>query len=188
MRAAAYESSERRSGSSPRSHCPARPPSRYTVMFRVAGPVAARGPSIAAFGRDRAKTGTRTQDLRITNAPLYQLSYLGVGKCCFRLGIPCRRHERTVPAVTALDNTEKSREWQPTPRGSGFSHQGSRGTTDNERGARGSEENKSTQQRGRRSPRIRVDGQMPRSTVARETHAVAWMKCHVNVGKKKPTQ
>ena len=27
----------------------------------------------------RAKTGTRTQDLRITNALLYQLSYLGMG-------------------------------------------------------------------------------------------------------------
>ena len=28
----------------------------------------------------RAKTGTRTQDLRITNALLYQLSYLGVDR------------------------------------------------------------------------------------------------------------
>ena len=32
----------------------------------------------AAEGCAIAKTGTRTQDLRITNALLYQLSYLGV--------------------------------------------------------------------------------------------------------------
>ena len=52
---------------------------------------ALRTPSACSASIPSAKTGTRTQDLRITNALLYQLSYLGVG-------------------ITANENTEKLKE------------------------------------------------------------------------------
>jgi hypothetical protein len=47
----------------------------------------------------RAKTGNRTQDLRITSALLYQLSYLGVSVKHNESGVQWQRGAANLPAA-----------------------------------------------------------------------------------------